>query len=148
MIVVKVSKACVAIIPNNSAPRDVHSGGLLAGVLGTGRCSAGLRFLSRGHGFLRRLYVLFVMGSELQRPSLEDGVLQSDHITIGADCTLGTGAFVHYGVTMGDGAILGTDSFVMKGEHIPPRARWQGNPAASMPGNDGGPCTTRPRGGG
>jgi hypothetical protein len=36
------------------------------------------------------------------------------------------------------GGIIDTDSFVMKGEHITPRSRWQGNPAASVPGHDGG----------
>ena len=40
---------------------------------------------------------------------------------IGAGCTLGVGAFVHYGVTMGDGAVLAPDSFLMKGEEIPPQ---------------------------
>ena len=76
-------------------------------------------------------------GSTIQSHSLEDGTFKSDHISIGAGCTVGTHAFVHYGVTMGDGAVVDTDSFVMKGECIPSRARWQGNPAASMPDNDG-----------
>ena len=48
---------------------------------------------------------------------------------IGAGCTLGVGAFVHYGVTIGDGAVLAPDSFLMKGEEVPPHARWGGNPA-------------------
>ena len=82
------------------------------------------------------------VGSELQSHSLEDGTFKSDHITLGADCTLEPGAFVHYGVTMGDGAIIDTDSFVMKGEHIPPRSRWQGNPAASVPDHDGSSSLT------
>jgi non-ribosomal peptide synthetase-like protein len=69
----------------------------------------------------------------VQGHSLEDGTFKSGHITIGTGCTLGTGAFVHYGVTMGDGAILDTDAFLMKGEHVPPHARWRGNPAADVP---------------
>ena len=52
---------------------------------------------------------------------------------IGADCTLGVGAFVHYGVTMGDGAVLAPDSFLMKGEEVPPHAQWAGNPAVEIP---------------
>jgi hypothetical protein len=59
------------------------------------------------------------------------------HITIGSRCTIGTDAFVRYGVTIGDGAIVDTDSFVMKGDHIPPHARWQGNPAAGVPDHEG-----------
>jgi hypothetical protein len=31
---------------------------------------------------------------------------------------------------MGDGAELAPDSFLMKGEEVPERARWGGNPAA------------------
>jgi non-ribosomal peptide synthetase-like protein len=72
-------------------------------------------------------------GTEIQSHSQEDGAFKSDRITIGAGCTLGTGAFVHYGVTMGDGVVLAADSFLMKGADIPPRERWGGNPAREMP---------------
>ncbi|MFB9835268.1 Pls/PosA family non-ribosomal peptide synthetase [Actinoallomurus acaciae] len=68
-------------------------------------------------------------GSVIQCHSLEEGVFKSDRTTIGAGCTLGAEAFVHYGVTMGDGAVLDADSFLMKGEEVPPHARWRGNPA-------------------
>ena len=39
-------------------------------------------------------------------------------------------AFVHYGVTIGDGAELTTDCFLMKGEQVPAGEHWGGNPAA------------------
>jgi hypothetical protein len=39
---------------------------------------------------------------------------------------------VHYGVTMGKGAELEPDSFLMKGEEIPDGERWGGNPASRM----------------
>jgi len=71
-------------------------------------------------------------GSSLQCHSQEDGTFKSDGSTIGSGCTLGVGALVHYGVTMGDGAQLAPDSFLMKGEEVPPRARWGGNPAREM----------------
>jgi non-ribosomal peptide synthetase-like protein len=70
--------------------------------------------------------------STIQCHSQEDGTFKCDHTTIGAGCTLGVGAFVHYGVTMGDGSVLATDSFLMKGEEVPPHARWAGNPAREM----------------
>ncbi|MGQ0717594.1 MAG: Pls/PosA family non-ribosomal peptide synthetase [Pseudonocardiales bacterium] len=70
--------------------------------------------------------------SHIQCHSQEDGAFKSDRITIGAGCTLGVGAFVHYGVTMGDGAVLAPDSFLMKGEEIPQQARWGGNPAREI----------------
>ncbi|MEU4674948.1 Pls/PosA family non-ribosomal peptide synthetase [Amycolatopsis sp. NPDC023774] len=68
----------------------------------------------------------------VQCHSQEDGGFKSDRIAIGAGCTLGVGAFVHYGVTAGDGAVLATSSFLMKGEEMPPNALWGGNPATEM----------------
>ncbi|MFJ7150322.1 Pls/PosA family non-ribosomal peptide synthetase [Streptomyces sp. NPDC100445] len=81
------------------------------------------------------------VGSKLQCHSQEDGTFKSDGTTLGVGCTLGVGAHVHYGVTLGDAAVLAADSFLMKGEEVPPGARWGGNPAVDMP-----EATTRPRG--
>jgi non-ribosomal peptide synthetase-like protein len=75
----------------------------------------------------------FNAGSGVQSHSQEDGAFKSDSGTIGAGCTLGVGAFVHYGVTIGDGVVLAPDSFLMKGEEVPPHAYWGGNPAREMP---------------
>jgi non-ribosomal peptide synthetase-like protein len=72
------------------------------------------------------------LGSVIQPHSQEDGAFKSDRIAIGAGCTVGVGALVHYGVTMGDGAVLAPDSFLMKGEQVPERARWGGNPAREL----------------
>ena len=69
----------------------------------------------------------------VQAHSQEDGAFKSDYITLGSGCTVGVGALVHYGVTMGDGAVLAADSFLMKGEQVPPHAHWGGNPAEEMP---------------
>ncbi|MGW2637373.1 Pls/PosA family non-ribosomal peptide synthetase [Streptomyces sp. NPDC001348] len=74
----------------------------------------------------------FNVDTVLQCHSQEDGGFKSDHIVIGAGCTLGVGTLVHYGVTMGDGAVLATGSFLMKGEEMPPHALWGGNPAKRM----------------
>jgi len=71
-------------------------------------------------------------GSKIQCHSQEDGTFKSDRSTIGAGCTVGVGALVHYGVTMGDGAVLAADAFLMKGEEVPPHARWGGNPAREI----------------
>ena len=72
-------------------------------------------------------------GSIVHGHSLEDGTFKSNHVTIGDGCTVGTGAWILYGTVMGDGSVLDTDSFLMKGEHVrpapcgaatpPPRAR-------------------------
>jgi non-ribosomal peptide synthetase-like protein len=69
-------------------------------------------------------------GSTVQAHSLEDGAFKSDYIVLGPGVTLGPYAFVHYGVTMHEGAVLDADSFLMKGQDARPRTRWQGNPAA------------------
>ncbi|WP_052862909.1 Pls/PosA family non-ribosomal peptide synthetase [Streptomyces niger] len=69
------------------------------------------------------------IGSKIQCHSQEDGTFKSDRSSIGAGATLGIGAMVHYGVTVGDGAVIAPDSFLMKGEEVPQRARWVGNPA-------------------
>jgi non-ribosomal peptide synthetase-like protein len=75
--------------------------------------------------------------SKIQCHSLEDGTFKSDRTTLGVGSTLGVGAFVHYGVTMGDGAVLAADSFLMKGEEIPAHAWWGGNPARTLEGLSG-----------
>jgi non-ribosomal peptide synthetase-like protein len=72
-------------------------------------------------------------GSSIQSHSLEEGTFKSDYITLGSGCTVGTSAFIHYGVTMGDGAIIDADAFVMKGAKIDPYTRWRGNPAHEIP---------------
>lgn len=69
------------------------------------------------------------MACLLQGHSLEDGAFKSDRISIGRGCTVGTGAFVHYAVTMADGSLLEADAFAMKGSDIRPGTRWLGNPA-------------------
>jgi non-ribosomal peptide synthetase-like protein len=70
--------------------------------------------------------------TKIQCHSQEDGTFKSDRTTLGAGCTIGVGAMVHYGVTMGAGAVLAPDSFLMKGEDMPEHARWGGNPAREM----------------
>ena len=70
--------------------------------------------------------------SKIQCDSQEDGTYKSGQTVLGAGCTIGVGAFVHYGVTMRDGSLLAADSFLMKGEDVPPRARWGGNPAREL----------------
>lgn len=72
--------------------------------------------------------------SKIQCHSQEDGTFKTDRTTLGVGCTIGVGALVHYGVTMGDGSVLEADSFLMKGEEVPAHARWGGNPASDMGG--------------
>jgi non-ribosomal peptide synthetase-like protein len=71
-------------------------------------------------------------GSMIQCHSMEDGIFKADHTVLEDGCTLGTDTLVHYGVTIGNGARLRPDSFLMKGEDVPPGARWGGNPARAL----------------
>jgi len=50
-------------------------------------------------------------------------------IRIGAGCSVGPSAFVHYGTTMEARSMLDADSFLMKGEIIAEGTGWRGNPA-------------------
>ncbi len=68
-------------------------------------------------------------GCVLQAHSLEEGVFKSDYIRLGNGCSIGPGAFVHYGVSMGDHVVLDADSFLMKGEVLESHTGWRGNPA-------------------
>jgi non-ribosomal peptide synthetase-like protein len=68
-------------------------------------------------------------GSVLQAHSLEEGVFKLDCIRVGNGCSIGPGAFIHYGVCMGDHVVLDADSFLMKGEVLAPHSGWRGNPA-------------------
>ena len=77
-------------------------------------------------------YCTLNSGTVIQCHSMEDDTFKSDRTTVGAGCTLGVGALVHYGVTMGEGAVLEADSFLMKGETVPAHSRWGGNPAREM----------------
>src|SRR5208283_1743815 len=62
--------------------------------------------------------------SLVQAHSLEEGVFKSDVVRIGADCSVGVGCLVHYGVTMNENTHLDADAFLMKGEITPAGSRW------------------------
>jgi non-ribosomal peptide synthetase-like protein len=74
-------------------------------------------------------YATLNASSGAQTHSQEDGAFKSAKTVIGAGVTLGVASFVHYGVTIGDGAVLAADSFLMKGEQVPAGEYWAGNPA-------------------
>ena len=68
-------------------------------------------------------------GVVIQAHSLEEGVFKSDYIRLGNRCSVGPGAFIHYGVNTGDHVVLDADSFLMKGETLDSHTGWCGNPA-------------------
>jgi non-ribosomal peptide synthetase-like protein len=83
------------------------------------------------------------MGSIVQPHSQEDGGFKSDRIEIGAGCTLGVGAWVHYGAKLSDGAQLAPDTFLMKGQEVAPNTRWAENPAREVQARSNAPSTRK-----
>ncbi len=83
--------------------------------------------------------------STIQCHSQEDATFKTDYSTLGSNVTLGTNSHVHYGVTIGDGAELTTDCFLIKGEQVPAGAQWGGNPARELRVQVGAHGSPRPR---
>lgn len=71
--------------------------------------------------------------TSIQAHSLEDGAFQSEPVVIGAGVVLAPGAYIHFGTRLGDGCVIETDAFLMKGEEVPANAVWAGNPAQPVP---------------
>ncbi len=98
----------------------------------------GRRVFDDGASFTERTFVsigdhcTLNAGSGVQCHSQEDGAFKSDRTAIGARCTLGVGAFVHYGVTLNARVLLEPDSFLMKGSEVPAGSWWGGNPAMEI----------------
>ncbi len=65
----------------------------------------------------------------LQGHSLEEGVFKSGMVILGDGCTVGEHAVVHYSTQLEHGAMVRSDAFVMKGEHLRAGEIWRGNPA-------------------
>ncbi|SFO40863.1 non-ribosomal peptide synthetase terminal domain of unknown function, partial [Pseudonocardia ammonioxydans] len=110
--------------------------GLLLRMLGM---RVGARLFDDGAAFVERPFIS--LGDDctlnersiVQNHSQEDGAFKSDHTVIGSRVTLGIGAFVHYGITVGDDAVIEADSFLMKGEEVPAGETWGANPARELP---------------
>jgi non-ribosomal peptide synthetase-like protein len=60
----------------------------------------------------------------------EDRVMKIDRVDIGKRVYIGPRSAVLYGAKVGDNAMLGALTLVMKGENIPPASSWRGCPAA------------------
>jgi non-ribosomal peptide synthetase-like protein len=87
--------------------------------------------------------VTFAAGTVLNGHSLEDGTFKSGYIKIGSNVSIGPGTVVHYGTDVGDGAMVTTDGFLMKGERAEPGSVWEGNPSVLI--GKVGPAESSPR---
>ena len=77
-------------------------------------------------------YVTLGEGITLQSHTMEDATFKSDLIRVGNGVTIGSNAYVNYGVEMGDDALLMADAFLMKGTSVPAGSVWGGNPARQL----------------
>lgn len=59
----------------------------------------------------------------------EDRVMKIGHVRIGSDVTMSTRSVVLYNAEVGNNAVLGPLTLVMKGEKIPARSAWIGSPS-------------------
>jgi non-ribosomal peptide synthetase-like protein len=77
-------------------------------------------------------YVTLSRGVTVQNHTLEEGMFKSGMIRLETGSTVGTNAYINYDATLGAGASLEPDSFLMKGEQVPAGAVWGGNPARQL----------------
>ncbi len=74
-------------------------------------------------------HVAINAGACLQTHLYEDRLMKVGRIKVGNDVTIGAGSTVLYDTQLGDGAVLGPLTMVMKGEELPMRTSWVGSPA-------------------
>jgi acetyltransferase-like isoleucine patch superfamily enzyme len=64
----------------------------------------------------------------VQNHLFEDRIMKSSYVDIGNGCSVGNMAVVLYDTRMGERAVLGPLSLLMKGEIMPDGSRWHGIP--------------------
>ena len=73
-------------------------------------------------------------GCVVQTHLFHDRVMSMDLVTLHAGATLGPQAVILPAASIGAGATVGPASLVMRGEEVPARTRWTGNPIAPYDG--------------
>ena len=72
-------------------------------------------------------------GCVLQTHLFHDRVMRTDQVRLGAGATLGPHSILLPGAVIGEGTATGCTSLVMRGERVPAKSRWLGNPIAAWP---------------
>ncbi|MFI1889985.1 Pls/PosA family non-ribosomal peptide synthetase [Streptomyces jumonjinensis] len=70
-------------------------------------------------------------GCVVQTHLFHDRIMRMDDVVLGAGATLGPHGIALPGAVIGDRAVVGPASLVMRGERVPPGTRWLGNPIAA-----------------
>ena len=71
-------------------------------------------------------------GCVVQTHLFHDRMLSMDTVTLRAGATLGPNSIVLPAATLGRHSTVGPGSLVMRGESVPDRTRWIGNPVAPV----------------
>ena len=74
-----------------------------------------------------------------QNHLFEDRIMKSSYLKIGNDCNVGNVSVVLYDTEMQAGSTVGPLSLLMKGEVLPERSRWIGNPTRLDDNESGSP---------
>ena len=75
-------------------------------------------------------------GCVVQTHLFHDRVLSMDTVTLRAGATLGPNSVILPAATVGRHATIGPVSLVMRGESVPDKTRWIGNPIAPWPASE------------
>ncbi|MFI6286760.1 Pls/PosA family non-ribosomal peptide synthetase [Streptomyces sp. NPDC051018] len=78
-------------------------------------------------------------GCVVQTHLFHDRIMRMDNVVLGAGATLGPHGIALPGAVIGDRAVAGPASLVMRGERVPADTRWLGNPIAAWRGPGPGP---------
>ena len=70
-------------------------------------------------------------GAVLQTHLFHDRIMRLEAVHVGAHATVGANAVVLPGSSIGDRAVVGPCSLVMRSEEVPENGRWAGNPLRS-----------------
>ncbi|GAA2259805.1 non-ribosomal peptide synthetase [Streptomyces amakusaensis] len=70
-------------------------------------------------------------GCVVQTHLFHDRIMRMDNVRIGSGATLGPHGIALPGAVIGDRAVVGPASLVMRGERVPAGTRWLGNPIAA-----------------
>jgi non-ribosomal peptide synthetase-like protein len=74
-------------------------------------------------------------GCVVQTHLFHDRLMRLEPVRIGAGATLGPHAITLPDTVIGTGTAVGPASLVMRGEALPERTRWLGNPVSAWPGD-------------
>ncbi len=83
-------------------------------------------------------------GCVVQTHLFHDRLLSMDRVVLGTGATLGTNSVILPAASIGRHATVGPVSLVMRGESVPDKTRWVGNPIGPWAETEPSPASTQP----